>query len=548
MEPLVTSHTLAADPAHPAEDACAGLVVKGEALAIVCDGVGAARAGGEAADRVVRHFVDAVPNRPAVWQTAHTLRDLALQMNEALYHESQARFGAEELLCTLSAVLVSGKKAYGLNTGDSPVFHFRAGQLTLLTQSHTSEASGESHVLTQAMGLRAEWVGHVFECDLEPGDLILACSDGLTEAMGAARLAAALSRRPTARSLVLEARHSLEERDEAPDDISAVIVEISGWGKDGPSMRPLVVPGEVRPGDTLGGTRLRKALVDTRRVWQVMLPDETNAVLKLPPLEAREDAQVRDAFLREVWHAVRAGKASMPRAWLPDGETVCGYFLEFIEGRTLEEVIQEGPVSIDEGVALAKFLADASQELVGMGLLHGDIKPENIIVQGHGRSIRFRLVDFGSMARPFSVVRRAGTASYLAPERFVGAVISEATEVYAIGVVLYRSLTGRYPFGEIERFQTPRFEAEARPPSHLNKSVPPWFDAVVRRALLLDPQTRYAHFSELGYDLRHPDAVEPIRAKNASLLDRNPLRFYQLLALFFAAVALFEAWWFLGRR
>jgi serine/threonine protein phosphatase PrpC len=547
MERLVTSHTLAASADAAADDVCAGVAFKGEVLAIVCDGVGAARAGGEAAARITQHFVEAVPKRPAIWQNASTLRDLAVQINEALFHESQARFESEELLSTLSAVLIAGNRLYGINTGDSPIFHFREGKLTLLSQSHTSDAANESHVLTEAIGLRAEWIGHEFECDVEPGDLILVCSDGLTEALSLPKLAAALARRPVSRALVQEARQVLEEAGQEADDISAVIVEIVASKRSIESMRPMVMTGEVRAGDTLGGARLLESLVDTRRVWRVALPDQTLAVFKLPPIEAREDEQIRAAFLREVWHATLAGKGAMPRTWLPEGETVPGYFLEFIAGKTLAAVVDEAPLGIEETVVLARFLSRACQELVGMNLLHGDLKPENILMVGHGRSVEFRLVDFGSMARPFSVVRRAGTATFLAPERFAGAVISEATEIYAIGVVLHRAVTGRFPFGEIERFQTPRFEEEARPLTRLNKSVPLWFDAVIRRCLLLDVGSRYAHFSELLYDLDHPDSVEPIHAKNASLLDRNPVRFYQILALLLAAVALFEAWLLAGR-
>src|SRR5204863_359905 len=78
----------------------------------------------------------------------------------------------------------------------------------------------------------------------------------------------------------------------------------------------------------------------------------------------------------------------------------------------------------------------------------------------------------------FSVSSRAGTASYLAPERFHGAPLSERTEIFAMGVTLYQALTGRLPYGEIERFQTPTFTAPRRP-SKWNPNIPPWLDAVV---------------------------------------------------------------------
>ena len=126
----------------------------------------------------------------------------------------------------------------------------------------------------------------------------------------------------------------------------------------------------------------------------------------------------------------------------------------------------------------------------------------------------------------FSTVSRAGTASYLAPERFNGAPVSERTELFSIGVTLYEALTGRLPFGEIERFQTPHFSA-AKPPSAHNPNVPPWLDSVILRACAVDPVHRFQHYSELAFDLTHPDKVSPWRVPGAPLLQANPLLFYK---------------------
>src|SRR5207253_3227564 len=111
------------------------------------------------------------------------------------------------------------------------------------------------------------------------------------------------------------------------------------------------------------------------------------------------------------------------------------------------------PLAVDEAVALGKFLVEASQHLLRFDLVHGDIKPENVLViTGYDR-LSFKLIDLGSATEIFSITSRAGTASYLAPERFHNAPISERTEVFAIGVTLYEALTRAFPYGEIERYQ-----------------------------------------------------------------------------------------------
>lgn len=132
---------------------------------------------------------------------------------------------------------------------------------------------------------------------------------------------------------------------------------------------------------------------------------------------------------------------------------------------------------------------------------------------------------------------RAGTPSYLAPERFRGGALSERTEIFSIGVTLYEALTGIYPYGEVERFQTPRFDSAARRPAKLNPSVPPWFEAIVLRAIDPDLERRYQNFSELVYELAKPGQVAAHHRKDAAFLERNPLLFYKALsALLFVTV------------
>jgi len=126
----------------------------------------------------------------------------------------------------------------------------------------------------------------------------------------------------------------------------------------------------------------------------------------------------------------------------------------------------------------------------------------------------------------FSITSRAGTATYLAPERFREAPICERTEIFSVGVTLYEALTRTFPFGEIERFQTPRFHT-ARRPTSLNPNVPPWLEAVLLRAIAPDADRRYQNYSEMLFDLEHPQQVAPFFAENLSLIERDPLRFYR---------------------
>jgi serine/threonine protein kinase len=177
-------------------------------------------------------------------------------------------------------------------------------------------------------------------------------------------------------------------------------------------------------------------------------------------------------------------------------------------------------------VGLGIFLANAAQCLLRRDLVHADIKPENILCVGDYAQLSFKLVDLGSAAEIFSITSRAGTPSYLAPERFQETPVSERTEIFAIGVTLYEALTGTLPYGSIERFQTPVFHTPKRA-MRINPNIPPWLDAIIMRSIAVRPERRYQHYSELAYGFTHPEQVDPYFEENAPLLERNPLAFYK---------------------
>jgi serine/threonine protein kinase len=203
--------------------------------------------------------------------------------------------------------------------------------------------------------------------------------------------------------------------------------------------------------------------------------------------------------------------------------------MELVEGMNLSEYVKNRPISVDSAIALAEFLHQAQSHLLHFGLVHGDIKPENIIVykKEAEAGLDFKMVDFGSVVEIFSLNSRAGTPSYLAPERFSGSAINESTEIFSIGITLYWALTKKFPYGEIEPFQTPSFK-QAKSPIVYNKNIPHWLESIIMRAIAVDSKERYAHYSELIYELKSPEKVKPYFAKDLSFIEREPLLFYKI--------------------
>ena len=547
-----TGHAVSRRDDAPCDDAWLVRERSGATLAALADGIGSAREGGPAARRAVEMLADYVLSRPRNWSPRRALADFTAQINRTLHAESLARHGSPELACTLSAVVLEGGRLYGCNVGDSPVFHWRQGRLTRLSESHTVAQPNLAHVLTRAIGLEPHVEPHFFETELAPGDLVLLCSDGVSTAVSEERLADLLSRQATARSIVTAARDASEKNPELRDDASAIVLDlITSDRTAAPANRPLEVIPVLRAGDRIDGHQLIRPLAGNDRVWLAEVSPSllltaspssapTRVVLKFPPADAADTEPLREAFLRETRNAVRLASPDLVRAWIPEGPALRCYAMEFVNAPTLRSALLTGRLGVEDARELARFLLRVGQFLLRHDLAHGDIKPDNILVLREPAGVAFRLLDLGSAAELFSVTSRAGTPSYLAPERFRGDALSERTEIFAIAVTLYESLTGTYPYGEIERFQTPRFDTLPRRLTRLNPAVPPWLDSVILRALDPDPERRYQNFSEMAYDLANPTRVTSHHRKDAPLLERNPLRFYKILcaALFLAVLIL----------
>jgi len=502
-------------------------------IAVVADGVGSARHGREASSRIVQSLVSNYEARPKTWSPQKALAEFTKLINRTLYQESLSRYGVPEMVSTLAAAVIEGDQLYGVNVGDSRVYVARDGILTLLSSDHTHEGDAMKHVLSRAIGLGPDVEPHCFEMHLADGDMALLCSDGVSSVLDDDALRTRLNHRACARSIVSHAKEKATA--ETLDDMSAVVVDITTTGKlRAVGELPLEIPGALRKGEIIDGFTLVKPFQHSDRVW-LATRGEQRFTLKFAPEEARDNEQVLNQFVKEAWNATRLHASWFVEAFMPENAKTRCYAMEFVEAPSLKMLLKSRILGVDEAIALGKFLLDACQYMLRFDLVHGDIKPENILVSTDYDKLSFKLIDLGSATEIFSITSRAGTASYLAPERFHEAPISERTELYAIGATLFQSLTGALPYGEIERFQTPEF-GSAKIPSRLNPNIPHWLDSLLLRAVSVEPEARYKNYSELMFDLSHPEKIEPFHPKVTSL--QKTLLFYKTGFYILLAVAL----------
>jgi serine/threonine protein kinase len=226
-------------------------------------------------------------------------------------------------------------------------------------------------------------------------------------------------------------------------------------------------------------------------------------IVKTLRLEYRGDPEMRARFRREARLLQFLSHPNVIRALAFSEERGAPWLvLERIRGRSLREEIAIGaPFAAEEVVPLLQGLATALDHLHARGLAHLDVWPENVIITPDGT---VKLVDFGAAQaagsmQEFGEGSRLENIAYLAPEQVCGEPVSPATDVFALGCVVYELLTGRPPFvstGEPAAMNAAiraRLEQAPLPPSIARggDALPAWVDDVVLGALERDPRQRY---------------------------------------------------------
>jgi serine/threonine protein kinase len=198
--------------------------------------------------------------------------------------------------------------------------------------------------------------------------------------------------------------------------------------------------------------------------------------------------------------------------------------MEYVDGRTLEKVLDDGPLPLEKVALWATDLAAAIARAHRAKVIHGDIKPANILVTREGQ---VKLGDFG-IARFATQVSNSGvlmgTPAYLSPEQIQGNAQDTRSDLFSLGIILYQMTTGVQPFSgsSVSAVCAQIVAIMPPPPSHHNSSLPPAFDRIVMRCLAKDPADRYATAEALGaslYPFAHAQemaAVAPERPSAAA--------------------------------
>ncbi|WP_372716239.1 bifunctional protein-serine/threonine kinase/phosphatase [Immundisolibacter sp.] len=513
-----------------------------EFAAAIADGVGGGPGGRLAAETAVRGFLDGYFGLPATLGAERAAGRALQAINRWLHGLAQQNVDLRGMATTFSALLLRGREGYVLHVGDSRVYRLRDASLHRVTTDHAHDHPDLQHVLLRAVALEDNVRADASRHELRVHDRYLLCTDGVHGTLPDRRIEALLATRGDPQASAAEIVAAALEAG-SRDNVTALVLDVlalppldqTGLEAALAALPLLALP---KVGDEVDGFRLLEQISDGRysRLFRAQdLRESRQAALKFPHPRLEGEDIYRRAFLREAAVAaqVRSPYVAEVIELAPDRQTRLYSAMPFYVGETLEQRLKRSPLGLAEGVAIASQLGRAVDALHRRRIVHRDIKPDNVLLLPGGG---LKLLDLGVARLPG--VQGApdedipGTPSYLAPEQYEGNAGDECTDVYALGVTLYRMFTGHYPYGETEAFARPRF-TRRQPLAHYRPQLPAWLDAVLARATAVQPTERYAHVADLVADLEHGlsggGGTAPQRRQ--PLYERNPLRFWQGLSL-----------------
>ncbi|MBA6341871.1 bifunctional protein-serine/threonine kinase/phosphatase [Colwellia sp. MB02u-10] len=529
---------------------------KGIVLAMA-DGISSSNVSQIASETAISSFLEDYYCTSDSWSVKNSAQKVIKSINSWLYSQtrnSPYRFDKDKgYVCTFSALILKSNTAHLFHSGDTRIYRLSGQQLEQLTEDHRRVVSADVSYLTRALG-----VNQTFDIDyqsqlLEQGDIYIIATDGVYEFLNNAQIANSIN---NAQSLDNAADTIITEALAlgSDDNLSVQIVRIDNVPSyqldEVHQLTLLPLPPRLSPRMQFDGYEIIREIYISSRSHVFLARDndtQQTVVIKTPSTELRTDTQYLERFMLEEWIAKRINNPHVVKAIIPKRKRHYLYLVtEFIDGISLSQWMIDHPKpSLEQVRNIIEQTAKGLQAFHRQDMIHQDLRPANIMIDN---TKTVKIIDFGSTfiagvtdADTEEIMR--GTIRYSAPEYFLGHLGTQASDLYALGVITYQMLSGKFPYGrEIAQANSVSAQRKLNYKSMINDNteLPFWIDDTLERALKIDPLKRYSVLSEFVHDLRQPNKL--FLAKNKPpLMQRDPVMFWQWVSLILLLLLIVQA-------
>ena len=505
-------------------------------VALLADGVGGLGHGEVASklavDEALKVFQEtAVDTAPAALLRLMFNRACAKVYDTAL----SQRLG--QMATTLVACIVRHRVAHLAHVGDSRAYLIRSKTIQRLTNDHVATAlpvklglmlerqamaSPQRSQLTRNLGLEPLCAPDFYSIEIQHGDFILICTDGLHAFVLDDEMCDIVSKNhpfDACRKL-----SELAEKRGSDDNLSLQLLQINDWETVSkkkaadPAQKSAGLSGDLAIGQLLDGRFELTDLVARSNMASIFRADDRqtgeSVAIKVPLMALESDIAGFDRFKREEEIGLRLKHPSILKFLKVENKSRPYFAMEFLEGETLNDYLKRHKVlSEPEAVKIAVKISEALEYMHQQGIIHRDLKPHNVMLCRDGT---IRLMDFGIAraegARRLTFVGFSpvmGTPDYMSPEQVKGKRGDQRSDIYSFGAILYEMVTGSTPFqGESPYVvMNARVTGDPEAPRKLNHQLTPVLEEIILHALERDPAKRYATAAEMRRELENYESV-----------------------------------------